>query len=111
MAYAFRCRNCNSLESADAAGERRVPIKCPTCGAGVSWSPDGVRTEDPDNWIVLAELSDKELKPILEYHAIDAAEIEAHTPLKAADPDHVPVSIAVEATSASDGTPSNGKGA
>ena len=95
--YAFRCKTCNSLEPAALAGERPVPIKCPTCGAGVTFSPDGIRTEDPSNWVVLADLSDKELKPILEYHAIDASEIEGHTPIEPADPNHVPVALAVEA--------------
>ena len=98
MSYAFRCKNCNSLEPAASAGERDVPIKCPTCGAGVSFDKQGVKTEDPDNWIVLAELDDKALKPILEYHAIDKDEIETHTPIPAASPGHVPVSLHVVAS-------------
>lgn len=97
MAYAFRCKKCNSLEPAKLAGERAVPIKCPTCGAGVSFSPDGVKTESPENWIVLAELADGELAPILKYHAIGKDEIEAHTPDKPANPSHTPVSLHVVA--------------
>lgn len=82
MAYAFRCRNCNSLLEAAAAGERTVPIKCPSCGAGVSWriadNGDPIKTENPDNWIVLADLTGKELAEVTDYHG--EIEIEAHEP-------------------------------
>lgn len=82
MAYAFRCRNCQSLLEAAAAGERTVPIKCPTCGAGVSWriadNGDPIKTENPANWIVLADLSDEELEAVLKFHG--DIDIEAHEP-------------------------------
>jgi hypothetical protein len=96
MAYAFRCLNCNSLEESAHAGERAVPAKCRTCGAGVSYSSDGIKTYHPENWVVLADLPEDELQPILEYHALDVAEVEAHVPADPATPDHEPVEISVE---------------
>lgn len=131
MASAFRCRNCNSLEPAELAGERDVPIKCPTCGAGVTWTIDAggnpIRTENPENWIVLADLSDDELEEVTDFHG--EVEVERHVPfynvlradgshvryadgtlatlplgveppegLLGPDPDHVPVMVAVEAS-------------
>lgn len=91
MSHAFRCKNCNSLEESGAAGERDVPAKCRTCGAGVSFTPDGIKTYDPDNWAVLADLPAGELADVLEYHAIGADEIEAHVPFKTefVDGEHV----------------------
>lgn len=98
MGYAFRCRNCNSLVPSEWAQGADRPTKCSTCGAGVSFDTSGVRTDDPDNWIVLAELSPEELAPILAYHALDPSEIEAHVNTgPAPDPAHVPVAVAVEA--------------
>src|SRR4051812_9249906 len=93
MAYAFRCKNCNTLEEAGHAGERQVPAKCRTCGAGVRFTPDGIKTYQEDNWAVLADLPADELDEVLEYHGITADEVVAHSPTEAVDPDHVPVSI------------------
>ena len=95
MAFAFRCKNCNTLETAEYAGERDVPIKCATCGAGVSFDKQGVKTEDPDNWIVLADLSDAELKKVTAYHG--DIEVEKHTPIAATDPGRAPRSLHVVA--------------
>ena len=79
--YAFRCRSCGHLEEAGQAGERRVPAACRYCGAGVTFdSRTGAKTYDEDNWIVLAELADKELQPILEFHAIARADVVRHRP-------------------------------
>lgn len=100
MAYAFRCRSCNTLAEAEHAGERAVPAKCATCGAGVSFSPDGIKTYDDDNWLVLAEATPHELAQVLKYHALTVDDVEAHEPTPAVDPDHAPVSISVEATDA-----------
>lgn len=81
--YAFRCRNCNSLEEAAHAGENTVPRRCRICGAGGSFDPKtGLFVPDPDNWIVLADLPDHELAPILEHHAIAADEIVRHEPFE-----------------------------
>lgn len=82
-AYAFRCRNCNTLEEAAAAGENATPAACRTCGAGVSWeivNGQPVRTLNPENWIILAGLAPDELAPILDHHAISSDEIVAHDP-------------------------------
>lgn len=82
--YHFRCNNCNTLEDSSHAGERDIPLKCRTCGKGAHYvindagAPELV--PEPENWTVLADLPPAELAPILEYHAIDASEIEAHTP-------------------------------
>lgn len=97
MAYAFRCNNCNSLAEAEHAGERDRPAKCATCGAGVRFTPDGIKSYDDDNWTILADLTDDELEPILEYHALSLDDISVHVPTPAVDPDHEPVSISVEA--------------
>lgn len=48
--YAFKCKNCGTLEIAEAAGENPVPRACRICRAG-----DG----DPSNWITLPESTHK----------------------------------------------------
>lgn len=79
--YAFRCRNCNSLEEAGHAGENAVPRRCRICGAGGAFDPaTGLFVPDPSNWIVLADLPQDELQPILDHHAIGADEVVAHEP-------------------------------
>jgi len=97
MAYAFRCKNCNSLAEASHAGERTVPAKCSTCGAGILFSPTGEMTYQEDNWIVLADLSDKEVAPILDYHKISADDVEAHAPAMAAAASRAPIHVVAEA--------------
>jgi hypothetical protein len=92
MAYAFRCKACNSLAEASHAGVNAVPAKCSTCGAGISFTPDGIKHFDEDNWVVLADLPAADLEQVLEYHGISADEIEAHVPT-GADPSHEPVSL------------------
>ena len=100
MAYAFRCLNCNSLEESVHAGERAVPAKCRTCGAGVSYSPDGIKSYHPENWVVLADLDGDGLDEVLDYHKITEDDIELHVPAEPASPDHEPVEISVEAEDA-----------
>lgn len=84
--YAFRCRNCNLLVAAGAAGEEHserldehghlVPAACPLCGHGVRFDPvTGIKAYDPDNWIVLADLEGNVLDDVLDYHKIDASDI------------------------------------
>lgn len=97
MPYAFRCKNCNSLEEAEHAGERSVPAKCRTCGKGVLFTPDGIKSYDEANWIVLADLDGDGLADVLDYHKIEADEIVAHVPSEPVDPDHVPVHVEVSA--------------
>lgn len=106
--YAFRCRNCNSLEEGAAAGDNAVPHACRICGAGVHWEiVDGkpVLRFDPDNWVVLADLPTHELSKVLKYHALGEDEIVRYTPGATsdplADPQHLSVD-AVERTSGED---------
>lgn len=84
MAYAFRCRNCNMLEESGHAGERSVPRGCRLCGAGTHFELNAagipVAVDDPDNWIVLADLEGPALDKILKYHAISRKDIAKHTP-------------------------------
>lgn len=83
MTYAFRCRNCDRLVEAEHAGDNEVPHSCPTCGKGVHFEIDAggnpVKILDPDNWIVLSDLSAAELSPILKFHGLTTADIGAHT--------------------------------
>lgn len=81
--YAFQCKNCNSLEGPDAAGELEVPTACRVCGKGVSFDEEsGARILEPDNWIVLADLKEKELAKFSKDYGIDPDfhRIVAHTP-------------------------------
>jgi len=56
MKFAFRCRNCGHLHTADHAGDNDVPHACCVCGKGVKY--DGFRkTYQPENWEVLSEAS------------------------------------------------------
>lgn len=93
--YAFKCKNCGSLEGPDAAGELEVPAACRVCGKGVSFDEEtGVRILDPDNWIVLADLSESELEKVSKIHAFDPDlhRIVSHTPIPSTA-DREPVSI------------------
>lgn len=87
--YAFQCVNCNSFEGPDAAGELEVPTACRICGKGVTFDEDtGARILQPENWIVLADLSDKDRAKIEKDYGLDpeSHRIVAHTPtLSAAD--------------------------
>ena len=93
MANAFRCKNCGNLQTSANAGERNFPAACVVCGYGVSFDPiTGIKTHHDDNWDVLADMSDDDLKK----YTIDKADIETHTPAPESDPDHVPQNISVE---------------
>jgi hypothetical protein len=97
--YAFKCRNCGTLEPPDAAGELEVPAKCHICGKGAHYDTDtGVRVLDPDNWITLADLEGKELDDLHEFHKFDPKlhKIVKHTPAKPVPLGREPV--AIEAT-------------
>lgn len=98
--YAFRCNNCNSLAEAGHAGERQVPAKCTTCGKGVRFTEDGIKTYDEDNWTVLADLDGDGLLDVLDYHGITPDDITRHVPAEPADPEHQPVNIEVSANEA-----------
>lgn len=87
MKYAFKCKNCGALEPAGNAGEREKPRACHVCGAGVKYSVNesgtGVtQADDPGNWIVLADATDKELKA----SGLAAKDVEVHKGKLAAGP-------------------------
>lgn len=79
--YAFKCRFCGNLEDAGNAGSLDRPAACRICGHGVAFDPvTGIKSLDPDNWIVLADLKGDELQDVLSFHGIKPRHIERHTP-------------------------------
>lgn len=78
--FAFKCRFCGHLETADAAAERATPAACRFCGHGVAFDPlTGIKSFVDDNWIVLAD--DEEAAAYVREHQIDANDvIVRHTP-------------------------------
>jgi hypothetical protein len=58
---AFRCKTCGHLHAAGHAGENDIPHACAVCGAGVSFTPRGTKTFQPDNWEVLADATPERL--------------------------------------------------
>ena len=89
--FAFQCKNCGALEPKEAAGENPVPAACHVCRKGVKFivSEDGTsvtKTYEPDNWIVLADLSAAQLKKDFHRHGLTSDRVEAHTPRH----DHMP---------------------
>lgn len=77
MKYAFRCAKCGRLEPAANAGENRFPHACSVCGAGVSFTPNGVKMLDAGAWEVLAEASEARLAEL----GITREDVESHVPL------------------------------
>jgi hypothetical protein len=77
--YAFQCKNCGALEESSAAGENAVPSACHICGHGVG---------DPANWIILADLSDAELKKGFARHGLTKASVAKHTATVSHPPSH-----------------------
>lgn len=80
--YAFKCRNCGTLEG-PTAGELETPTACHICGKGVSFDQTtGARILDPDNWIVLADLDEAGQAEIATFHGFDpdVHRIVSHTP-------------------------------
>lgn len=81
--YAFQCQNCNSFEGPDAAGELEVPTACHICGKGVTFDEvTGARILEPDNWIVLADLTEAQQNKIASTYGFDpdTHRIVSHTP-------------------------------
>jgi predicted nucleic acid-binding Zn-ribbon protein len=62
--HAFRCKNCGHLHPAEHAGESDLPHGCVVCGAGVMFSPRGVKSLDADNWEVLADATPERLEEL-----------------------------------------------
>ena len=89
ITYAFQCRNCNSFENAEAAGELEVPTACRVCGFGVTFDEEtGARILQAENWIVLADLTEKQQAKIASDYGFDpdTHRIVSHTPaLSSAD--------------------------
>jgi predicted nucleic acid-binding Zn-ribbon protein len=61
---AFRCKTCGHLHPAEHAGESDLPHGCVVCGAGVAFSPRGIKSLDPDNWEVLADATPERLEEL-----------------------------------------------
>jgi len=82
--FAFQCNHCGAIEPAEAAGENPVPFACHVCRHGVRYemAPDGTGftvIREPENWVVLADLSDKELaKDFQRLHGLTRANVVAH---------------------------------
>lgn len=88
---AFQCRNCGATEPAGAAGDNAVPGACHVCRAGVEYviHPGGTgfdRVFHPENWIVLADLSDKELAKDFPRHGLKPDDVVAHKAKHAGPP-------------------------
>lgn len=99
--YAFKCRNCGTLEPPGTAGELDRPAKCHVCGKGAHFDPEsGVRTLDPDNWIILADLDADGTAEVVALHGLDPTMhvIVAHTPATPVPLGREPQAISVEAT-------------
>ncbi|SRR6266478_2400158 len=83
--FAFQCRNCGTVEPAGSAGENPVPGACHVCRHGVKFkvSEDGTGFEkiyEPENWIVLAELTDKQLAADFYRHGLKRDRVATHSP-------------------------------
>lgn len=90
--HAFKCNTCGHLEDSANAGERETPAACRTCGAGVSFDPvSGIKQYHPENWTVLADLSDDELAALPQ--RLERKDVAKHKPAPASDPGHEPQDI------------------
>lgn len=78
--YAFQCRNCDTLEGPEFAGDdRAVPAACRVCGKGITRDPNtGAWSSDPENWIVLADLDSSEQSDLAEKRGLLKKQIVAH---------------------------------
>ena len=80
--FGFKCSNCGHLEAAEAAGENTLPSACSTCGHGVKFDPvTGIRSFEPENWVVLADLSDSEITGM----GLTAKQVKKHKPFAPGD--------------------------
>lgn len=95
--HAFRCKTCGHLEYAAQAGESEVPHACRVCGGGVTWTPQGIKTRQPENFEVLADASPERLAEL----GLTALQVERHVPLTASARGEQPRNVSV---AASDGT-------
>lgn len=75
---AFRCKNCGHLEAAEHAGENALPHACSVCGAGVTFTPQGIKIANPGNWEVLADAEPARLEEL----GLNADKVVKHTPKK-----------------------------
>lgn len=82
---AFQCRNCGAVEPAEAAGDNELPSACHACRAGVKWEIiDGQphKVFHPENWIKLADLSEKDLAKGFDVHGLKPEHVVAHKGFK-----------------------------
>lgn len=71
---AFRCKTCGHLEDSGHAGENAVPASCSACGAGISFTPKGVKSFDTNNWEVLADAATERLAEL----GLTSEQVERH---------------------------------
>lgn len=76
MKYAFRCKTCGRKEVSDNAAEAQHPHCCCVCGAGVGWTPKGVKLYHPENWEVLADCTPERLAEL----ELTPEQVERHEP-------------------------------
>jgi hypothetical protein len=100
--FAFQCKNCGAVEPAEAAGDNAVPGACHACRHGVKFevNEDGTGftvLRDPDNWIVLADLDEKELAKDFKRHGLKSEDIERHEFTPAENPGNGGASVKVHA--------------
>ncbi len=83
--FAFQCQNCGAVEPAGAAGDNAKPGACHVCRHGVKYEvhPDGTGfnvIQQPENWIVLADLEPGELAKDFHRHGLKPENVAKHTP-------------------------------
>lgn len=89
--YAFQCKHCDALETRDAAGDNSVPGACHVCRHGVRYKAHEDRTDfdkvfEPEKWIILADLSEKQLAADFHRHGLTPAKVVRHPPKEPASP-------------------------
>lgn len=83
--FAFQCKHCGAVEPAEAAGENALPRACHACRHGMKFEvhPDGTgfsMIDQPENWIVLADLTEKELAADFHRHGLKPDRVTRHKP-------------------------------
>ena len=79
--FAFRCKSCGRLHTAECAGVNLLPIACEVCGYGVMYDLRGNRTNKPDNWELLADATPERLAEL----GISADQVAKSEPCKLRD--------------------------
>ena len=90
--FAFQCKHCGAVESAEAAGDNPVPGACHNCRHGVRYEMNSDGTgftvvREPENWIILAELSQKDLAADFKRHGLTPDQVSEHKPKTSGPPE------------------------